>query len=75
MDRNERVLTSASRKKALEELAAALVEQWMNDGLYRSCLNCDHWDQVNEICTTFKERPPAKVIVCGCEHHIDEIPF
>lgn len=28
-----------------------------------------------ETCSLFKVRPPAKVIVCGCSEHIDDIPF
>ena len=28
-----------------------------------------------ETCGKFNVRPPAKVIVCGCSEHEDDIPF
>ena len=53
-----------------EEMLQAL-KQWAQD---RSCLQCLHWDDKKEICKTFNQRPPAKVIVEGCKYH-DFIPF
>lgn len=44
---------------------------------YKSCLNCLAFHEPTEICQRFKTRPPAKVIVHGCEWHEDtqDIPF
>lgn len=59
-------------------------------GTLPSCVNCELWsDNVNhfnktrpgnpqhppEVCTKWNRRPPAKVIVCGCDQHIPDIPF
>lgn len=45
--------------------------------IYRSCLNCEHFDELNgELCKLAKARPPARVIAYGCEQWCDmEIPF
>lgn len=54
-----------------EQLAFIIkkLKQWAID---RSCLKCMNWE--NEMCKKFKQRPPTKVIIEGCEHH-DFIPF
>lgn len=41
----------------------------------KSCITCDHFDQINELCKYNSLRPPAKVIAFGCECYQDEIPF
>jgi hypothetical protein len=45
--------------------------------IYKSCLNCEHFDELNgEICKLAKARPPARVIAYACERWVDmEIPF
>lgn len=40
-----------------------------------SCWNCECFDKKSEICLEFNMRPPAKVIVFGCEEWEGEIPF
>lgn len=41
----------------------------------RNCTTCMYWrDNPTELCDLFKVRPPAKVIIVGCEHH-DYIPY
>lgn len=47
------------------------LKHWAQD---RSCLQCMHWKYKEEICKKFKQRPPAKIIVNGCQYH-DFIPF
>lgn len=49
---------------------------------YKNCLNCDHWNENDEICKKFNSRPPAEIIVYSCEFHkdtkdnmSDDIPF
>ena len=61
---------SPSRESNLKQLVQAL----MDDGWLTTCTNCCDWDEPKEMCMKFKVRPPAKVIVVGCEHHSD-IPF
>lgn len=44
--------------------------------IYRSCINCEHFDEPNEKCKLYNQRPPARVIAYGCEEYEDiEIPF
>jgi hypothetical protein len=74
-DTSEKVLKQRSRSAALGLLATEFI-RWLSErGMFETCLNCDNWNDRDEICTKFKERPPAKVIVCGCEHHESDIPF
>lgn len=63
------------REKLLNELGISFVELMVREGWFRSCLNCEFWQDKEEVCRKWKVRPPAKVIVTGCEDHSDEIPF
>jgi hypothetical protein len=40
-----------------------------------SCINCDYWLKAEELCDRYKVRPPANVIVTGCNTWTDEVPF
>ncbi len=48
--------------------------------LFQSCIVCEHF-QENEICKMFNVRPPARIIVFGCEKYKEsdsldmDIPF
>lgn len=43
---------------------------------FQSCINCIYFKE-NETCDLAKQRPPAKVIIFGCNSYSDvnEIPF
>jgi hypothetical protein len=43
---------------------------------FQSCINCEHFTE-DEKCKLFNTRPPAKIIVLGCEKWQDKdgIPF
>lgn len=41
----------------------------------RSCLTCMNFDEKKEQCTTYKQRPPARVIAFGCDSFEEDIPF
>lgn len=57
------------RRIGVQELAIKY-DQW------QTCVNCDHWDKAAEVCDKFgKQRPPAYIIVTGCQDHVIEIPF
>jgi hypothetical protein len=45
--------------------------------LSQNCTNCFHFNKTADAdtCTLFKLKPPARVIVTGCEKHDWEIPF
>ena len=51
-----------------------IIKQFKHWVIDQSCLQCLHWKEKEEICGLFKQRPPAKVIVVGCEKH-EFIPF
>ena len=40
-----------------------------------NCMICDNFDQVKEVCKFYNARPPAKIIVVGCEKFCADIPF
>lgn len=45
--------------------------------IYKSCMNCSNFDEKNELCLIYRERPPARIIAYGCIKWVDveEIPF
>lgn len=46
--------------------------------MHVSCLNCDSFDEQNEVCTRYRQRPPARVIAFGCPDWVnlnDDVPF
>lgn len=51
-----------------------------NNMLFQSCIVCEHFGE-NEICSRYNVRPPARIIVFGCQNyeessHIDgDVPF
>lgn len=63
-----------ARAGNLAKLVKMIVDEMEAKGIFDTCLNCVHWHETKEICTKFNERPPAEVIIHGCEHH-DVIPF
>lgn len=56
------------------QIVHAVIDRLKNEGAFDNCTTCMYWDDKNEMCEKFKQRPPAKVIVHGCEFH-DVIPF
>lgn len=72
-------------KYELQSKLAALIpdiikEVTPTNMLFQSCLICEFF-QENEICKMFNVRPPARIIVFGCEKFKesdkldDDIPF
>lgn len=45
------------------------------DRATRTCLNCEYFDEPNELCGKWNARPPARIIATGCADHQDDIPF
>ena len=45
------------------------------DRATRTCLNCTQFNEATELCGRCNMRPPARIIVSGCDQHEDEIPF
>lgn len=73
------LLASADRDEILNFLARNILDNMLDAGYFRSCLNCRNWNSEFEVCKLVNKRPPATVIVAGCELHTDtnpdEIPF
>lgn len=42
---------------------------------FKSCLNCMHWNEKDEVCKLYNIRPPAKVIVYACEQYVSDPDF
>lgn len=78
-----------NKLKEIIHLAAALAEEitegcikGCNDcSFFHSCIDCVNFDEKNELCKIAKARPPARVIVYGCDSWFnpakadDDIPF
>ena len=62
--------------KVLGTLFAVAIEKIGHDQLFRNCTICKNFT-AEEQCTVYHARPPAKVIVLGCDSFADrdEIPF
>ena len=59
--------------KVVTELRSAIKEEL--DRSTKTCLNCLHFDEPNELCKRFNARPPARIIATSCKEHEDDIPF
>lgn len=86
MTEAERILQDTDRESLIRKLSNQITSNWYEMGLFRSCLNCEHWiegtqqgsllkPEDRQKCKKFNSRPPTKVIVCGCSEHSDNIPF
>jgi hypothetical protein len=64
-------------EKYMRDLADNLVTKVHRDfdALRKNCVTCEFFDDKQELCTIFKARPPATVIVKGCDRYENEIPF
>lgn len=63
------------RYNQLRQERVPVLENLISDLVFRSCLNCENFDSQNEVCALAKARPPAKVIVYGCQKWEACIPF
>lgn len=64
------------RDQLIERLGQLITDtQLLLDSLPgRCCLTCGYFLEGQDECSKFGVRPPARVIVVGCEHH-DKPPF
>lgn len=58
-----------------EEIAKELLNIVVRSRLRNSCVKCHNFDESNELCRLANIRPPAWVIVTGCEKFEEAIPF
>ena len=47
----------------------------IHTGALLSCISCTHYCQQKELCKKWQSKPPAKIIVIGCDSHSPDIPF
>ena len=69
------IIDRKNREATITALIKLQVDRMMDEGWFRSCLNCQSFDESREWCKHWKAKPPAKVIAIGCEEHSDNIPF
>lgn len=50
-------------------------QKLVDNFILRTCLNCECFDPHGETCLQFRVKPPAKVLVFGCEKWLPDIPF
>ena len=64
------------RRMKLEQQAIAIWQSVaLQRGLLRSCVNCIHFNKDETCALAPGQRPPAMVIVLGCNKWEDDIPF
>lgn len=47
----------------------------VESGIWQSCLNCSNFESESEVCKIYNQKPPAYIVINGCEKHIGDIPF
>lgn len=57
------------------ELMLELYKVAIKEQLFKSCLNCIAFNSKKELCELNNLRPPAEIVVYGCEMHDFDIPF
>lgn len=63
--------------KDLAALASkAFHEQMIEAFVFKSCINCENYDEKYQICNLYNSKPPAKTIVYSCgDAWVQDIPF
>ena len=73
------LLTTRTVTVTVDELAelavAAFHEKLVDNYIIHSCINCEHFTANGDLCAKVAQRPPARVIVYGCEEWDMKIPF
>ena len=70
-------LQGLTKRQELEQAAMPIWQlRAVRMGVIRTCINCENFNiDGGELCTLWRSRPPAKVIVYGCDKWQEEIPF
>lgn len=68
------ILQTTNRHDLLNLIALNFTNYLFEQGYFSTCLDCCYWKDKEELCSKFNARPPAKVIVSGCNEHTD-VPF
>jgi len=60
----------------MQTLFERLLDACHAEGLFKNCTKCMHWNFPKDICIKYNEKPPATIIVKGCDSfQLDEIPY
>lgn len=44
--------------------------------MWNTCINCGNFNKAEEKCNKFNAKPPAEIIVVGCDEYIiDIVPY
>lgn len=62
-------------EKKRNKLRADNQKAQVDNFLWQCCPNCFQWDDKAEQCGKWNMKPPAKVILLGCEDWEVDIPF
>lgn len=74
-------ITPKLRKEVFVELVSTIIRIIENNTAiqfpFKNCLNCEHFNEKDELCRYWKAKPPSRVICYGCDQHTDigDIPF
>lgn len=63
------------RADPVAKISDDLAHYLWGKGYGRNCCNCDLWNKPDQKCNKFQVLPPAEVVIVGCKHHTDLIPF
>lgn len=75
---NQRLVRSVDYQQDVSNAASVLTHTLDMLNVLRSCINCRHFREQQEICTGIPPhtaRPPARVIAYGCDMHSAEVPY
>lgn len=69
-------MTPQERLKQIADASLIIHQEMLDRQVFRSCLNCDAWNDKTETCVLFKMNPPAHIIVFSCgKQWLGKIPF
>lgn len=71
----EKIMTHKEKEETRKASLDVAHGEMIRTLLFRSCLNCAAWDHKNDKCADFDVKPPAPIIVYGCEAWEMDIPF
>lgn len=66
-----------STPRALRDIMQQILKGEDGRGLLQNCLNCHHFEEAANTCHKYRQTPPARIIINGCDGYddIDDIPF
>lgn len=73
---NETLPQQYERKRRMRaEFAVKSQTSLIENYVIQSCINCEHWNDKQNVCRYYDALPPPQVIAVGCGMHDFDIPF